>query len=694
MERPLTKSNPNHRLTEDGGEASTSKQPSSKVPTVFIRSRQDDADPSHTKPMPEFDPDDLIGRTFLLPPQENGERLRAKVTKTVVEEIEAEDANRIPNINFILDIGEGKVEELITYNQLLDHLEQAEEEDNFMDQELYKFRAIIGHEGPLKATDPNWKGSKWNVQIEWETGEVTFEPLSVIAADDPITCAAYAKEKNLYNLDGWKRFRHLIKKEKQLTRAIKQSKIRQVRHSKKYMFGFLIPRNYTEALEFDKANNNSKWYDATKAELDSIHSYHVFQKHEKAIYDKQKKVINAPQGYQKIRVHLVFAVKYDGRHKARLVADGHLTPEPVESIYSGVVSLRNLKLVVFLGKLNDLELWGADIGNAYLEAPTEEKLYIVAGPEFEDWEGYILTFSKALYGLKSSGKRWAETLHDILIDMEFIPSRADQCIWLKKNEKLNIYEYIAVYVDDLCIAAQDPKEIINVLKSKYHLTVKGDGPLTYHLGADYFQDPDGTMVSQPKKYIEKLKETYIRLFNTEPSKGLKTPLEKNDHPELDTSEILEGQEVNHYLTMVGQLQWLITLGRFDIQAQVITMSRNAYLQAFTKEKLYIVAGPEFEELQGNVLVMYKALYGTRSGGACCHDKPFDILQQMDFKHSRADPDIWMRSSKHGTHYEYIAVYVDDLAICMKDPQAFCDTLKEVYRCWTTKLPSWLWRHPR
>ena len=60
------------------------------------------------------------------------------------------------------------------------------------------------------------------------------------------------------------------------------------------MFGFLIPRNYIEALEFDKANNNSKWYDATKAELDSIHSYEVFQKHEKAQYDKQKKVINAP----------------------------------------------------------------------------------------------------------------------------------------------------------------------------------------------------------------------------------------------------------------------------------------------------------------------------------------------------------------------------------------------------------------
>ena len=77
--------------------------------------------------------------------------------------------------------------------------------------------------------------------------------------------------------------------------------------------------------------------------------------------------------------------------------------------------------------------------------------------------------------------------------------------------------------------------------------------------------------------------------------------------------------------------------------------------------------------------MCKALYGTRSGGACWHAKLFDILQQMDFKPLKADPDIWMRSSKHHTHYEYKAVYVDDLAICMKDPQAFCDTLKEVYK---------------
>ena len=52
--------------------------------------------------------------------------------------------------------------------------------------------------------------------------------------------------------------------------------------------------------------------------------------------------MNPPKGYYKIKVHLVFAAKFDGRHKDRLEADGSLRPEPAENIYSGVVSLRNL----------------------------------------------------------------------------------------------------------------------------------------------------------------------------------------------------------------------------------------------------------------------------------------------------------------------------------------------------------------
>ena len=81
-------------------------------------------------------------------------------------------------------------------------------------------------------------------------------------------------------------------------------------------------------MQFDSENKNS---------MESMSEYKVFKKWDKVITHKHKKVTNPPRGYHRIKVHLVFAVKFDGRQKARLVADGHLTPEPIENIYSGVV---------------------------------------------------------------------------------------------------------------------------------------------------------------------------------------------------------------------------------------------------------------------------------------------------------------------------------------------------------------------
>ena len=253
-------------------------------------------------------------------------------------------------------------------------------------------------------------------------------------------------------------------------------------------------------------------------------------------------------------------MKYNGRHKVRLVADSSLTPEPAENICSGVVSLRHLRLVIFLGELNNLELWGADIGNAYLDAHTQAKLFIIGGAEFEELEGLILIFNKARYGLKSSGKRWAEKFYDIIKDMGFTPSKADPCVWMRENKALKCYEYLAIYVDDLCIAAQDKVQIIQTLQKDFKLKVKGYGPLSHTLGADYTREEDNTIVCLPKKYIERLADSYHSMFKQNPPKNMRTPLDKNDHPELDDSELMKGESIQHYLTMIGQLQWLVTLG--------------------------------------------------------------------------------------------------------------------------------------
>ena len=118
------------------------------------------------------------------------------------------------------------------------------------------------HQGPLSRNDPRYKGSKYNVLVEWETGETTYEPLDIIAKDDPVTCAAYAKNNDLLNEPGWKRFKQMAKRKTRLIREINQSKLRQVRRSIRYKFGYQVPRDYQEALEIDKQVNNNKWRDS------------------------------------------------------------------------------------------------------------------------------------------------------------------------------------------------------------------------------------------------------------------------------------------------------------------------------------------------------------------------------------------------------------------------------------------------
>jgi hypothetical protein len=315
-------------------------------------------------------------------------------------------------------------------------------------------------------------------------------------------------------------------------------------------------------MEFDRENGDKKWAEATRIELAQIDEYDTFL---------DKGIDYRPEpGFKKINVHLVFAVKHDGRHKARLVAGGHLTDTPIDSVYSSVVSLRGIRMIAFLGELNGLELWGTDIGNAYLESYTQEKIYIIAGPEFGDREGHTLIIQKALYGLKSSGLRWHERFSDVLRSMKFVLSKAETDIWMR--DMGDHYEYIAVYVDDLLFASKDPKAIVNDLMNTHKFKLKGTGPVTFHLGCDFFRDEDNNLCYAPRKYIEKILDNYERIFGEKPRQVF-SPLAKGDHPELDTSELLDDDKTKIYQSLIGALQWVIQIGRFDVSTAVMTLSR-------------------------------------------------------------------------------------------------------------------------
>jgi hypothetical protein len=67
-------------------------------------------------------------------------------------------------------------------------------------------------------------------------------------------------------------------------------------------------------------------------------------------------------------------------------------------------------------------------------------------------------------------------------------------------------------------------------------------------------------------------DTYERLFGCKPKQTYRSPLEKGDHPEMDTTELLDADGIQIYQSLVGAMQWAVSLGRFDISTAVMTLS--------------------------------------------------------------------------------------------------------------------------
>lgn len=274
------------------------------------------------------------------------------------------------------------------------------------------------------------------------------------------------------------------------------------------------------------------------------------------------------------------------------------------------MSLKGIRLIIFLSQSNGQDLIATDVGNAYLEAFTKEKVYFIAGPEFGKLEGHVLIIVKALYGLRSSGARWHDRFADVLRTMGFSPSKAEPDIWMRRADDL--YEYIAVYVDDLLIASKDGDAIIDQLQNVHKFKLKGTGKVKFHLGMDFKEDEQGVLHISQESYLERMFAMFERIFGHTP-RHYQSPIEKGDHPELDTTDFLDDEKTKLYQSLVGALQWVVTIGKFDVYTAVMTMSSfraqprfghlervkriYGYLSKFRKSSIRVsVTEPDFSTL--------------------------------------------------------------------------------------------------
>jgi hypothetical protein len=119
--------------------------------------------------------------------------------------------------------------------------------------------------------------------------------------------------------------------------------------------------------------------------------------------------------YKHINCHMVFDIKKDLMQKARLIAGGHHMDPPKESVYLSIILKDSVRIILTLMALNDLDILAADVQNAYLNMPTKEKVYMMAGLKFGPSHiRQLVIVIQALYGLKSSGAWWHDHMRKAL----------------------------------------------------------------------------------------------------------------------------------------------------------------------------------------------------------------------------------------------------------------------------------------
>ena len=218
----------------------------------------------------------------------------------------------------------------------------------------------------------------------------------------------------------------------------------------------------------------------------------------------------------------------------------------------------------------NLKLLCGDVGNAYVNAYTNELVCCHAGPEFgEELRGSIILIRKALYGLRSSSERWWAHFADTIRGMEFQPTRYDKDVWYKMSNYTSHYEYICTHSDDFMIVSKTPEVIMEGLKQVY--TIKSEGPPEYYLGNDFKKDKKGRWCFGCKKYIQESIARIEVMFGVQPKSTI--PMSANDHPELDDTTLLSDDKHRKFQMLIGMLNWVVTIGRFDVAHATMSLSR-------------------------------------------------------------------------------------------------------------------------
>ena len=296
-----------------------------------------------------------------------------------------------------------------------------------------------------------WKTmAGWKLLVKWRDQSKSWVKLAELKESHPVETVEFAKSRGIDDEAAfiwW--VPHTLRKRNAIISAVKM-RLRKTTHK----YGIEIPTSVEHAMEIDQRNGNTMWRDALALEMFNV----------RVAFEILEEDQPAPAGWKKASGHLVWDVKMDFTRKARWVLDGHKMPDLIGSTFAGVVSRESVRIALMYAALNGLQVFAADICNAYLQAPSSQKDYVMCGPEFGiENIGKVALIHRALYGVKSMGHDFRNHLRSCMHHLNFSPCPANPDVWMQpaqKGDSTPCYDYVLLYMDDALVVSDNAESIL------------------------------------------------------------------------------------------------------------------------------------------------------------------------------------------------------------------------------------------
>ncbi|GJZ86910.1 putative ribonuclease H-like domain-containing protein [Tanacetum coccineum] len=281
------------------------------------------------------------------------------------------------------------------------------------------------------------------------------------------------------------------------------------------------------------------------------------------------------------------------RNKARLVAQGHRQEEGIDydEVFAPVARIEAIRLFLAFASYMGFLVYQMDVKSAFLYGEIEEEVYVTQPKGFEDpyFPKHVYRVVKALYGLHQAPRAWYARLSAFLLQHNYRRGTIDKTLFIKKDSRDIIL--VQVYVDDIIFGSTNKAwcaEFEVLMKGEFEMSAMGE--MTFFLGLQVKQLPDGTFISQDryvKDMLTKFDMESVRTATT-PYEAAKTKLKDETDPPVN---------VHLYRSMIGSLMYL-TASRPDIMFAVSACSRHqvtpltSHLNAVKKIFKYLKGQPK------------------------------------------------------------------------------------------------------